>query len=63
MRFLASRLGVLMWRLTSKKYMKFLKYFTRKLKKEGIVKDGILTLKDFKTESIPNKLSEAMAKL
>ncbi len=63
LRFLASRLGVLMWRLTSKKYMKFLRYFTRKLKREGIVKDGILTLRDFKTESIPNKLSEAMAKL
>lgn len=63
LRFLASRLGIFMWRLTNKNYMKFLRYFTKKLKKEGIVKDGVLTLKDFETESVPNKLSEAMAKL
>jgi len=56
--WIASRVGFFIWKILNKKYMKFLRYFSRKLKKEGIVKDGILTLKGFRTDALPRILPE-----
>ncbi len=62
LRWLMSRVGFFLWKLTSRKYMKFLRYFTRKLKKEGVVEEGVLTLKGLKTDSLPKTLSEALSR-
>jgi len=62
LRWLASRLGFGMWKLTNKRYMKYLRYFNKKLKKEGVVKDGILTIDGLKTDTIPRALSEAYSR-
>jgi anaerobic magnesium-protoporphyrin IX monomethyl ester cyclase len=56
--WLASRIGFFIWKIWNKKYMKYLRYFSRKLKKEGIVKDGVLTLKGLRTDAIPRILPE-----
>jgi anaerobic magnesium-protoporphyrin IX monomethyl ester cyclase len=56
--WLASRIGFFIWKILNKKYMKYLRYFSRKLKKEGIVKDGVLTLKGLRTDAIPRILPE-----
>ena len=60
--WLASRVGFFVWKIINKKYMKYIRYFTRKLKKEGIVKDGILTIKGLKTDSIPRVLPETITR-
>jgi hypothetical protein len=57
-----SRLGFFMWKLTNRKFLKYLRYFTRKLRKEGIIKNGILTIKGLKTELIPKKFSAAFSR-
>lgn len=57
-----SRIGFFMWKFPNRKYLKYLRYFTRKLKREGVVQDGILTLKDLRTETIPRVLSEAITR-
>jgi radical SAM superfamily enzyme YgiQ (UPF0313 family) len=56
--WLASRIGFFVWKLLNRKYMKYIRYFTRKLKREGVVQDGVLTLKGFKTELLPKILPE-----
>ncbi len=56
--WLASRIGFFVWKILNKKYMKYLRYFTRKLKREGVIENGILTIKGLKTESIPRILPE-----
>jgi len=61
-KWLASRLGFFMWKLFNKKYMKFLRYFDRKLRKEGVVEDGILTLKGLRTDALPKVLPDALGR-
>jgi len=56
--WLASRIGFFVWKILNKKYMKYIRYFTRKLKREGVIENGILTIKGLKTESIPRILPE-----
>jgi anaerobic magnesium-protoporphyrin IX monomethyl ester cyclase len=56
--WLASRIGFFVWKFMNRKYMKYIRYFTRKLKREGVVQDGVLTLKGFKTELLPKILPE-----
>lgn len=51
--WLASRLGFLVWKLLNARYMKYIRYVSRRLRKEGVVKDGILTFKGFRTEALP----------
>lgn len=58
-RWIASRAGFLYWSIRNTKYMKYLRYVTRKLRKKGVVKDGILTFRGFSTEAIPLSLSLA----
>ena len=55
-----SRLGFFMWKIMNKKYMKYARYFTRKLKREGVVENGILTIAGMKTELMPKTLQEAL---
>jgi radical SAM superfamily enzyme YgiQ (UPF0313 family) len=59
---IAAYVGFFVWKILNKKYMKYIRYFTRKLKKEGIVKDGILTIKGLKTESIPRVLPQTITR-
>jgi radical SAM superfamily enzyme YgiQ (UPF0313 family) len=59
---IAAHVGFFVWKILNKKYMKYIRYFTRKLRKEGIVKDGILTIKGLKTESIPRVLSQTISR-
>lgn len=59
---IAAYVGFFVWKILNKKYMKYIRYFTRKLKKEGIVKDGILTIKGLKTESIPRVLPQTISR-
>jgi anaerobic magnesium-protoporphyrin IX monomethyl ester cyclase len=56
--WLASRIGFFVWKILNKKYMKFLRYFSRRLKREGIVEDGILTLRGLRTDALPRILPE-----
>jgi radical SAM superfamily enzyme YgiQ (UPF0313 family) len=58
--WLMSRLGFFMWKLVNRKYMKYIRYFTRKLRREGVVENGILTLAGLKSELMPKTLSEAL---
>ncbi|HEB29300.1 MAG TPA: B12-binding domain-containing radical SAM protein [Spirochaetes bacterium] len=58
--WLMSRLGFFMWKLTNKKFLRYLRYFTRKLKKAGAIQNGILTHKGPLTDLVPKKLSEAI---
>ncbi|TKJ46927.1 hypothetical protein CEE34_06300 [Candidatus Aerophobetes bacterium Ae_b3a] len=62
LKWLMSRLGFFMWKLTNRKFLKYLRYFTRKLRKEGIINNGILTIKGLKTELIPKKFSAAFSR-
>ncbi|MFW6138847.1 MAG: B12-binding domain-containing radical SAM protein [Spirochaetota bacterium] len=60
--WLISRAGFLLWKISNRKYMSYLKYFTRKLKKQGVIKDGVLTLKGLQTDSMPTALSKSWLK-
>jgi len=60
--WLASRVGFFIWKLLNVKYMKYIRYVTRKLRKRGVVKDGILTFKGLKTDSLPRALSLAFSR-
>jgi radical SAM superfamily enzyme YgiQ (UPF0313 family) len=51
--WLASRVGFFVWKQLNAKYMKYIRYVSRKLRKEGIVKDGIRTFKGFRTDALP----------
>ncbi|MFW6181700.1 MAG: B12-binding domain-containing radical SAM protein [Spirochaetota bacterium] len=51
--WLASRVGFMIWKLPNAKYMKYIRYVSRRLRKEGIVKDGIRTFRGFRTEALP----------
>jgi hypothetical protein len=55
-----SRLGFFMWKLTNKKFLRYLRYFTRKLRKAGAIQNGILTIKGSLADLVPKKLSEAI---
>jgi anaerobic magnesium-protoporphyrin IX monomethyl ester cyclase len=57
---ISAQVGFFVWKLLNKKYMKFIRYFTRRLKREGVVKDGVLTIKGLKTEAIPRVLPETL---
>jgi len=52
-----SHIGLFIWKLRYSKYMKYIRYITRKLKKEGVLKDGILTLKDLIKDQKPETFS------
>mgnify|MGYP005835317859 CR=1 FL=1 len=58
----ASRFGFLYWKLLNIKYMKYLRYITRNLRKKGVLKDGIPTFKGFRTEAIPLSLPIAFSR-
>ncbi len=58
--WIASQVGFFVWKLLNKKYMKFIRYFTRRLKREGVVQDGVLTINGLKTEAIPRVLPETL---
>ncbi len=58
--WLASRIGFFVWKLLNTKYMKYIRYITRMLRKEGIIKDGIRTFKGFRTETLPRSLNKAL---
>jgi radical SAM superfamily enzyme YgiQ (UPF0313 family) len=51
--WLASRVGFMIWKLPNAKYMKYIRYVSRRLRKEGIVKDGIRTFRGFRTDALP----------
>jgi len=57
---IAAQVGFFVWKMLNKKYMKFIRYFTRKLKREGVVKDGVLTINGLKTEALPRVLPETL---
>jgi radical SAM superfamily enzyme YgiQ (UPF0313 family) len=59
---IAAYFGFFIWKILNTKYMKYIRYFTRKLKKEGVVKDGILTIKGLKTDSIPRVLRQTISR-
>ena len=62
LKWLASRVGFFMWKQVNRKYMKYIKYFTKKIQKEGVLVDGVLTLKGLISDALPKSLSEAMAR-
>jgi radical SAM superfamily enzyme YgiQ (UPF0313 family) len=62
LRWLMSRMGFALWRITNKKYLKYLRYFTRKLKREGVVENGILTLKGLRSELMPKTPAKALTR-
>jgi radical SAM superfamily enzyme YgiQ (UPF0313 family) len=51
--WIASRVGFFVWKLLYTKYMKYVRYVTRQLKKKGVVRDGIRTFRGFRTEALP----------
>jgi len=61
-RWLASRIGFFIWRLLNREYMRYIRYVSRKLRKKGVVKDGILTFKGLRTEALPQMLSMALSR-
>ena len=54
--WLMSRVGFMLWKWHNRLYMKYIRFFTRKLKREGILKEGILTLKGLLTSNVPRAL-------
>ncbi len=61
-RWLASRVGFFIWKLMNREYMRYIRYVSRKLRKRGIIKDGILTFKGLRTEALPQMLSMALSR-
>jgi radical SAM superfamily enzyme YgiQ (UPF0313 family) len=61
-RWLASRIGFFIWKLMNREYMRYIRYVSRKLRKKGVVKDGILTFKGLRTEALPEMLSKALSR-
>jgi radical SAM superfamily enzyme YgiQ (UPF0313 family) len=61
-RWLASRIGFFIWKLMNREYMRYIRYVSRKLRKQGVIKDGILTFKGLRTEAIPQMLSMALSR-
>lgn len=61
-RWLSSRVGFFVWKLMNREYMRYIRYVSRKLRKQGVVKDGILTFKGLKTEALPRMLSMALSR-
>jgi radical SAM superfamily enzyme YgiQ (UPF0313 family) len=61
-RWLASRIGFSIWKLMNREYMRYIRYVSRKLRKKGVVKDGILTFKGLRTEALPEMLSMALSR-
>jgi anaerobic magnesium-protoporphyrin IX monomethyl ester cyclase len=61
-RWLASRIGFSIWKLMNRDYMRYIRYVSRKLRKKGVVKDGILTFKGLRTEALPEMLSKALSR-
>jgi radical SAM superfamily enzyme YgiQ (UPF0313 family) len=59
-RWLMSRVGFFMWKLTNKKFLRYLRYFTRKLKKAGVYQDGTASIKGSLADLVPKKLSQAV---
>ncbi len=60
--WLASRLGFFVWKIINRMYMKYIRYITRMLRKQGIIKDGIRTFKGLKTETLPRVLAIAFSR-
>jgi radical SAM superfamily enzyme YgiQ (UPF0313 family) len=61
-RWLASRVGFFIWKLLNREYMRYIRYVSRKLRKKGVVKDGILTFRGLRTEALPKMLSMALSR-
>jgi radical SAM superfamily enzyme YgiQ (UPF0313 family) len=61
-RWLASRIGFFIWKVINAEYMRYIRYVSRKLRKLGVVKDGILTFKGLRTEALPTMLSNALSR-
>ena len=59
---LAAHVGFFVWKILNKKYMKYIRYFSRKLKREGVVKDGVLTINGLRTDTIPRVLPDVVSK-
>jgi radical SAM superfamily enzyme YgiQ (UPF0313 family) len=57
---LISRIGFFIWKLKNGKYLKYIRYVTRKLRRRGVVEDGILTFKGLLSDSLPGSLSLAL---
>jgi radical SAM superfamily enzyme YgiQ (UPF0313 family) len=60
--WLASRVGFFVWKIINRLYMKYIRYITRMLRKQGIIKDGIRTFKGLKTETLPRVLATAFSR-
>jgi len=61
-RWLSSRVGFFVWKLMNREYMRYIRYVSRKLRKQGVVKDGILTFRGLRTEALPRMLSMALSR-
>ena len=61
-RWLSSRVGFFIWKLLNREYMRYNRYISRKLRRRGVVKDGILTFKGLRSEALPRLLSMALSR-
>jgi anaerobic magnesium-protoporphyrin IX monomethyl ester cyclase len=59
---LAAQLGFFAWKIINKKYMKYIRYFSRKLKREGVVQDGVLTINGLRSDAIPRVLPTVLTR-
>ena len=50
------------WKIINKDYMRYIRFVTRKLRKKGVIKDGILTFRGLRTEALPKMLSKAISR-
>jgi anaerobic magnesium-protoporphyrin IX monomethyl ester cyclase len=60
--WLAAQVGFFVWKIINKKYMKYIRHFSRKLKLEGVVQDGVLTIAGLRSDAIPRVLPEVLTR-
>jgi len=60
--WLAAQVGFFVWKIINKKYMKYIRYFRRKLKREGVIKDGVLTIAGLRSDAMPRVLPEVITR-
>jgi len=61
--FIVSQVGFFLWKMHNQKYLKYIRYFSRRLNKDYVVKKIVATLKDINVKMFPyNTLSKAPRK-
>ncbi len=61
--FLLSQVGFFLWKIHNHKYLRYIRYFSRRLNKDYVVKKKVATLKDINVKMFPyNTLSKAPRK-